>query len=98
MVTAAPFSFAVGMSKKDSKILTHIPIIAEIKMALSFDKALKTWKPNILDKLTIKISGAVIISGSVALSKVGPKKSCTISLDKPTNRIIKGIDKPTIKS
>ena len=39
-----------------------------------------------------------MIKGTIALSKECPKKSSTISFDKPTKTRISGIDNPTIKS
>ena len=38
----SPFSFKLGINRKESKMLTDIPIKADTKIDLSFDKALKT--------------------------------------------------------
>ena len=44
----------------ENNILTIVPNMADIKICLSFERALNIWKPNMVDKLTITIIGAVI--------------------------------------
>ena len=60
-------------------MLTKVPNMADFKIAASLDKALKIWKPKIVDMLTIKIMGAVICKGSTARSKLLPNSIKIIS-------------------
>jgi hypothetical protein len=60
MVIASPTSINEGTNSIESTILTDMPIMAEYSICLSLAKALSTWKPNIEERLTINIRGAVI--------------------------------------
>ena len=57
-----------------------MPIKVDIKIDLSFDKALNIWKPKTVDKLTNKIMGEDICNGRIDLSKFSPNRIKIISI------------------
>ena len=89
---ASPTSLNCGTNSKERIILITMPMIAEYSICLSFEKALNIWKPNIEERLTIKINGAVICSGRIALSKLVLNNKCTISWAHKIKIVTAGIE------